>query len=135
MFKRHNTIVKLDFDAEDPEDQTLEYELPNGEFGSEPLFVTLSEDGDEDDGVIIMSGIDANSEKAFILILNAKNMKPEYKGLAPELGLFGVHSEFYPYNVGCSKDSCMPMIQSSAHTRITISLLMLFMAIILAFDY
>jgi hypothetical protein len=110
----------------------MEYELPNGQFGSEPLFITMAEDGEEDDGVLVMSGIDANTEKAFILILNAKNMKPEYQGLAPELGLMGLHSEFYPYNVGCSKESCVPLIDSSA-SKVAASLMIFAATFIMAF--
>lgn len=106
--------MKLDF--EDPS-KSITYELPNGEFATEPIFVS---DGgpDEDDGYIIINTIDGIAEKSNILILWAKNMKPQYKGQAPGLGLVGLHSAYFDYSVGCTKENCRPTIDDSSAEKI-----------------
>ena len=35
-------------------------------------------------------------------------MELEFKGLAPEMGLFGLHARFFKFDVGCSKTDCRP---------------------------
>ena len=109
-FKINNAVLKFDF-----EDPTLTkfYELRDGEFGTEPAFVGRSDaDGrsneDEDDGYVLVQTIDARAKKASISILDAKDMTLVFRGLAPELGLFGLHTRFFPFDVGCSTDDCVP---------------------------
>ena len=109
-FKINNAVMKFDFD-----DPTLTkfYELRDGEFGTEPAFVGRSDaDGrsneDEDDGYVLVQTIDARAKKASISILDAKDMTLVFRGLAPELGLFGLHTRFFPFDVGCSTDDCVP---------------------------
>ena len=41
----------------------LEYELPDGLFGQEPWFVAEPWSTGEDEGVVMMQGLDANKEK------------------------------------------------------------------------
>ena len=103
-FKLHNAIMKYDFKDQT---QTIKYELSDGEFATEPIFVG---DGgeNEDDGYVLVQTINTRAKKASIVILNAKDMKPEFIGLAPELGLFGLHSSFFPFDIGCSTDDCTP---------------------------
>ena len=96
--------MKLDF--EDPS-RTKIYELANGEFATEPIFVS-NNGPSEDDGYILMQTIDGKSKKAAIVILNATNMELIYRALAPGLGLFGLHSKYFDYSQGCSIDDCTP---------------------------
>ena len=35
-------------------------------------------------------------------------MELEFKGLAPEMGLFGLHARFFKFDVGCSTNDCRP---------------------------
>ena len=62
----------------------------------------------EDDGYVLVQTIDARAKKASISILNAKDMSLVYRGLAPELGLFGLHTRFFSFDDGCSTDDCVP---------------------------
>ena len=118
VFRLHNSIVK--FDLENPAEPATEYILPDGEFGTEPLFIpSICENSEEnsceeDDGYVVVNTLDAKSGKSNILVLWAKNMKVEFKASAPEMGLFGLHSGFFPFDVGCSKDSCIPQQGSGA---------------------
>ena len=98
--------------------QTIKYELSDGEFATEPIFVG---DGgeNEDDGYVLVQTINTRAKKASIVILNAKDMKPEFIGLAPELGLFGLHSSFYPFDIGCSTDDCTPQPYTTTTTTTT----------------
>ncbi len=62
-----------------------------------------------------MAGVDGVKNKGFMMILNAKNMKPEFHATAPELSLFGIHNGFFDFNVGCSDPAgCVPKVPSSA---------------------
>ena len=97
--------MKLDF--EDPS-KTKVYELADGEFATEPIFVPWHNGLHEDDGYIMVQTIDGKSKKAAIVILNATNMELIYRALAPGLGLFGLHSKYFDYSQGCSIDDCTP---------------------------
>ena len=35
-------------------------------------------------------------------------MELEFKGLAPEMGLFGLHARFFKFDVVCSTNDCRP---------------------------
>merc|ERR1712150_330417 len=59
-------------------------------------------------------GIDARAKKASISILNAKDMTLVYRGLAPELGLFGLHTRFFSFDEGCSIGDCVPKDSTSS---------------------
>ena len=77
-FKLHNSIMKLDFD--DPS-QTKFYELEDGEFGTEPVFVENPEGNGEveDDGWVVVQTLNGRKIKATIVILNATTMEVEFK--------------------------------------------------------
>ena len=105
----------MKYDFKDPT-QTIRYILSDGEFATEPIFVGNGGEN-EDDGYVLVQTINTRAKKASIVILNAKDMKPEFIGLAPELGLFGLHSSFYPFDIGCSTDDCTP--QSTTTTTTT----------------
>ena len=77
----------------------------------------------EDDGYVLVQTIDARAKKASISILNAKDMSLVYRGLAPELGLFGLHTRFFSFDDGCSTDDCVPKdITTSTETSSTTSI-------------
>ena len=107
----------MKFDFEDPS-ETIEYELPDGEFGTEPFFVGNG-GTNEDDGYILVQTLNARAKKASITILDAKNMKPVYRGLAPEMGLFGLHTRFFGFDIGCSTDDCTPSATTTSTTTTT----------------
>ena len=115
--------MKLDF----VNNKTLEYKLPDGEFGTEPIFVPNPNGQEEDDGYILMQTIDGKAKKSNILILWAKNMVPEFKARAPGLGLFGLHSAFFPYEVGCqgNVEDCKPKINFAGKIQMQFSVLIL----------
>ena len=94
--------------------------MPDGLFPTEPIFVSAPDATEEDDGIILMSGVDGGNEKGFIMIYNATTMDMIYHGRAPRTSLIGLHSKFYPFNVGCSVDDCTPdMIVSSTSDSTT----------------
>merc|ERR1712004_352822 len=98
--------VKVNVDTGD----TIQRKLPNGLFPTEPIFVARPGAVDEDDGVVVMSGIDGGKEKGYVIIYNAKNMDVLFHATAPRKTLFGVHSKFYSFTDGCSEPDgdCTP---------------------------
>jgi len=104
VFKLHGAVLKLNV-----EDGTIiEKELPDGLFPSEPIFVPHPDAVHEDDGVVLMSGIDGGREKGFLMVYNATTMDVILHATAPKLTLFGVHSKFFPFTVGCKENDCTP---------------------------
>ena len=81
--------------------ETIQKKLPNGLFPTEPIFVGRPGAVDEDDGVIVMSGIDGAQEKGFVIAYDAKDMKEVFRATAPRKTLFGVHSKFFSFTDGC----------------------------------
>merc|ERR1712106_1025364 len=100
----HGAILKLNVD----DGTVIEKELPDGLFPSEPIFVAHPNAVNEDDGVVVVSGIDGGREKGFLMVYNATNMDVLLHATAPKLTLFGVHSKFFPFNVGCIEKDCTP---------------------------
>ena len=90
--------------------ETIQKKLPNGLFPTEPIFVARPGAVDEDDGVVVMSGIDGGKEKGYVIVYNAKNMDVLFHATAPRKTLFGVHSKFYSFTDGCSQPDgdCTP---------------------------
>ena len=115
VFNLHGAVVKLNVD----EGTLIIKELPDGHFPTEPIFVARPEGTDEDDGIILMSGVDGAQEKGFIMIYDAKTLEELYHGTAPEKTLLGLHSKFFPFNVGCSKEDCTPQPHSTSSTTTT----------------
>ena len=99
----------MKFDFDNPS-QTKFYELDDGEFGTEPVFVENPEGNGEveDDGWVVVQTLNGRKMKATIVILNATTMEVEFKGLAPEMGLYGLHARFFKFDEGCSIDDCRP---------------------------
>ena len=83
--------------------ETIQRKLPNGLFPTEPIFVARPDAVDEDDGVVVMSGIDGGKEKGYVIVYNAKTMEVLFHATAPRKTLFGVHSKFYSFTDGCSQ--------------------------------
>jgi len=104
VFKLHGAMIKLNVD----DGTIIRKELPNGLFPSEPIFVARPNAVQEDDGVVLMSGIDGGRSKGFLMVYNASNMEVLLHATAPKLSLFGVHSKFFPFTVGCTEDDCTP---------------------------
>jgi len=104
VFKLHGAVLKLNVD----DGTIIEKELPDGLFPSEPIFVPHPNATHEDDGVVLMSGIDGGREKGFLIVYNATTMDVVLHATAPKLTLFGVHSKFFPFTVGCKESDCTP---------------------------
>jgi len=106
VFKLDGAVVKVNVDT----GETIQKKLPNGLFPTEPIFVARPGAVDEDDGVVVMSGIDGGKEKGYVIIYNAKTMEVLFHATAPRKTLFGVHSKFYSFTDGCSQPDgdCTP---------------------------
>ena len=80
---------------------TIQKKLPTGLFPTEPIFVARPGAEDEDDGVVVMSGIDGAQEKGYVIVYNATDMEEIFRATAPRKTLFGVHSKFFSFTDGC----------------------------------
>ena len=126
--------------------ETIQKKLPNGLFPTEPLFVGRPGAEDEDDGVVVMSGIDGAKEKGYVIVYNAKDMEEVFRATAPRKTLFGVHSKFFSFTDGCWQPGgdCTPSSDSStsnpttdpnnASSPMTSSLLLLFASFMAAMN-
>ena len=103
-FKRFGSVVKLNVDTGD----IIEKELPDGLFPTEPIFLAAPNALSEDDGLILMSVVDGRKGKGFFIAYNATTMDVIVHATAPKLALFGLHSKFYPFDVGCGFEDCTP---------------------------
>ena len=115
VFHLHGAVVKLNVD----EGTLIIKELPDGHFPTEPIFVPDPDGTEEDDGIILMSGVDGAQEKGFIMIYDARTLEEIYHGTAPEKTLIGLHSKFFPFNVGCSTGDCTPQSPSTSSSTTT----------------
>ena len=106
VFKLDGAVVKLDVDT----GETIQKKLPTGLFPTEPIFVPRPGATEEEDGVVVMSGIDGGQEKGYVIIYNATTMDQLFLATGPRKTLFGVHSKFFPFTVGCSQPGgdCTP---------------------------
>ena len=112
VFALNGAVIKLNVDT----GEVIRKELPDGLFPTEPIFVADPNGTEEDDGLILMSGVDGGKEKGFIIVYNATNMEEIYRGTAPKKTLLGLHSKFYPFHVGCSQDDCTPSFSGPTTT-------------------
>ena len=87
---------------------TIEKVMPTGMFPTEPYFIPSPNAAGEDDGIVLVSGIDGEKRKGFLRVYNASSMELVTHATAPKLTLFGIHSRFYPFDVGCEQDDCTP---------------------------
>jgi carotenoid cleavage dioxygenase-like enzyme len=113
-YKRFGAAIKLNVDT----GVVIRIEMPDGHFPTEPIFVPAPNATAEDDGVVIMGGINGRDKVGFVMVFNATNMDLLYHADAPKLTLFGIHSKFYPFTKGCSQVDCTPSAQSLS-TRIS----------------
>ena len=115
VFALNGAVIKLNVDT----GEVIRKELPDGLFPTEPIFVADPVGTEEDDGVILMSGVDGGREKGFIIMYNATNMEELYRGTAPKKTLLGLHSKFYPFHVGCSQDDCTPSYSGTTTSTVS----------------
>ncbi len=62
---------------------------------AEPWFVSQPGSYQEDQGFIVVRGLDIDQNKALVYILDAKTMHLIYSTLAPASVPFGFHNRFY----------------------------------------
>ena len=55
-----------------------------------------------------MSGVDGEQERGFLMLWDAASLELLYHATAPQLTLFGVHTKFFPFTVGCEQEDCTP---------------------------
>jgi carotenoid cleavage dioxygenase-like enzyme len=115
IFKTNGSVVKLNVDA----GSLIEDIMPTGMFPTEPYFIPTPNSKNEDDGVVLVSGIDGERKRGFIRVYNATNMDLIAHGTAPKLTLFGVHSRFYPFDIGCEEEDCTPKEDDSTTMKTT----------------
>ena len=113
-FKRHGAVVKLNVET----GELLEAEMPNGLFPTEPIFLAAPDAKAEDDGVVLMSGVDGRQGKGFLMIYNASTMELMLHATAPKLTLLGLHSRFYRFDQGCEFDDCSPDVGSTVSSTV-----------------
>ena len=105
VFRMNNAVMKFDF--EQPDD-TKTFELNDGEFTTEQVFVPNG-GPKEDDGWVVVQTIDGKAKKANVVVLDGTTMELLFRGQAPELALQGIHSEFFSFDQGCSiEGGCIP---------------------------
>lgn len=69
-------------------------------YPGEPIFVPAPGGTEEDDGVLLVGGVDASDEKrgakGFVAVLDARTLEELFVGLAPENTPLGLHNYFSP---------------------------------------
>ena len=101
----NNAVMKFDFEQPD---KTIAFELNDGEFISEQVFVPNG-GPKEDDGWVVVQTIDGEAKKANVVILDGTTFQLLFRGQAPELALQGIHSGFFSFDQGCSiEGGCIP---------------------------
>ncbi len=91
-----NALVK--FDVSGGVDSIALWTNPEDEFGvmmGEAVFVAAPAAAEEDDGVVISSGLHIKSGRAFVVVLDAKTMTELARAYAKTHVTFGFHTQFY----------------------------------------
>jgi beta,beta-carotene 9',10'-dioxygenase len=83
------TIQKIDLDS----GQLSEWREP-GCYPGEPVFVAAPEARDEDGGVVLSLVLDADAERSFLLVLDARDLGEIARVQAPHAVPFGFHGQF-----------------------------------------
>ena len=104
VFKTKGSVIKLNV----VDGSVIEKKMPTGLFPTEPYFIPAPNAVKEDDGVVLVMGIDGQKQKGFVQVYNATNMELMTHATAPKLTLFGIHSRFYPFDIGCEEEDCTP---------------------------
>ncbi len=82
----------------------VKFDMKNGDvkswsedhcFMGEALFIEKTDAKSEDDGVLLSIGLDANKDKSFVIIIDAKNMQELARAYAPHLIPYSFHGQFY----------------------------------------
>ena len=106
MFNLEGSVIKLNVD----DGSVILREMPDGCFPTEPIFVARPNATAEDDGVVLLSGIDGGRERGFLMVFDGMTMDLLFHATAPKKTLFGIHSKFYPFDIGCAQidGDCTP---------------------------
>lgn len=88
-----NQLIKLDLHS-----NRHSFWRSNGCYPTEPVFVANPNGKDEDDGVILALVLNAEAQKSFLLILNAKTFTEIARAYVSHHIPFTIHSKFFPVN-------------------------------------
>jgi beta,beta-carotene 9',10'-dioxygenase len=71
------------------------WSAPNANAG-EPVFVPRPDAVDEDDGVVLSVVLDADAQRSYLLVLDARTFEERARALVPHHIPFGFHGIFAP---------------------------------------
>lgn len=91
-----NAIIKLNVDT----GKETSYVFGEGMFAQEPQFIPRPNPMSEDDGVLLVQGVDGVKNKGFLAIIDAKTMTLISHMTAPGVARFGLHNRFFGLEVG-----------------------------------
>lgn len=91
-----NAITKLNVDT----GKEIEYVFPEGMFAQEPQFIPSPTPTSEDDGVLLVQGVDGTKNKGFLVVIDAKTMTLISHVTAHAEAKFGIHNRFFDLSVG-----------------------------------
>lgn len=91
-----NAITKLNVDT----GKEIEYVFPEGMFAQEPQFIESPNPTSEDDGVLLVQGVDGTKNKGFLVVIDAKTMTLISHVTAHAEAKFGIHNRFFDMSVG-----------------------------------
>lgn len=93
-YARNSSIWKIDVDEHSGENNLIFYESFDISLG-EPYFVARPEAVSEDDGVLLVRGLDVSLNKSRVFIVDALSMKKIGEIIAPDIVPFGFHNRYY----------------------------------------
>lgn len=93
-FLQPNHILKIDVDTPSGENNK-KFEPGDSISLSEPYFVPKPGSKDEDDGVLVVRGLDTSVNKTRVYVIDAKTMTKTGEILSPYFTPFGLHERFY----------------------------------------
>ena len=83
-------VVRLDIDS----GESRTWHEP-GCYPGEPVFVMRPDAEDEDDGVLLSVVLDSNSERSFLLVLDAATLEEQARAWVPHHVPFSFHGQFF----------------------------------------
>uniref|UniRef100_A0A914CZ49 Uncharacterized protein n=1 Tax=Acrobeloides nanus TaxID=290746 RepID=A0A914CZ49_9BILA len=89
-----NSILKINVNDASGK-QNSEYKAGSTVALSEPVFIAKPNSSAEDDGVLIIRGLDVGSEKGLLVVVDAKTMTEIGRANVPILIPFGFHNKFF----------------------------------------
>ena len=85
-----NQLFKLDLES-----RSVETWFEEGCYPGEPVFVSASRDGAEDEGVILSLVLDSARRRSFLLVLDASSFSELARAELPHHVPFGLHGQFF----------------------------------------